>query len=524
MIALFIIIIMTIALIGAAGYGVMSLMDSSGIAMNIQRNAARMDVISTAIRANSRMENGRIIVPVAADLSARLNTSIAPFSKTTWGKDIVYCPVSSGDPIDVRKLVGGDYEVSTTKIGTQLYVTGGNVSNLSTAQALRDRNVIAMLISPDISSKSGDALPRCSDVTFKNEDFNVSGGDVTIVSDIQSNGMGFGRVFVIANGGGPVPPGAIAINSFESAASYIVNYGLPDATIKLSAEQVINYLEFQRLLDAVAGRTVRLQGSGSLLKIDYSGSAVSTDANVHVDGNFSLSGVSVRGYVNGTEAIDVVANVGPAGVLSLANSSIGGLRTVGGKAFLDVGASIVPAHSAAARAEPVIAFGGQIFAAANVTPVVSSPSAPIGMKAYGGDISIAGPIAMSLLANGKAFEASAGGRVTAASATASVSVNANPAIAVDAAMTMSDKVAASASGIKRNLITNGNVSCPDGSASCEAVCPDKSIIAWGECGSSNEQPLSTFGTNDTGTSWICRWSSPAAVVGPRVKAVCSALP
>lgn len=525
MIALFIIIILIITLTGAAGYGIMSLLDSSGIAMNVQRNVVRLDTISTAIRMNSRMENGRIIVPVLSDLSTKLNTSIAPFHKTTWGKDIIYCPVSLGDPIGERQFLGNDdYEVSISKIGSQTYVTGGNVQNISTAQALRDRHVIAMLISPDISSNS-EELPKCSDVVFSNDNFSVSGGDVTIVSDIQSNGVGYGRVFVITNGGA-VPPGTIAINSFESAASYIVNYGLPDATIRIpGGEQVITYSAFQALQDAVAGRTIRLQGdTGSVLKIDYSDTMVSSEANMRIDGNFSLTNVAVRGHVNNIDSIDVVADVGPAGFLSLIDSSIGGLRTQGGKVFLGAGASISPIHSPSVQLEPVVSFGGQIIASGNSTAVVSSPIAPIGMKTYGGDIVIAGPIFMSINAGAKAFEAFSGGRIAAASATATVSVNAAPAVTVNAAMTLSNKVAVSSLGIKRNLITNGIVACADGSSECEAVCPEGSIISWGECSSANGQSLASFGANDLGTSWVCRWNSLGSVVGPKAKAVCSMLP
>jgi hypothetical protein len=526
MIALFIIIIMAIALIATAGYGIMALMDSSSIAINLQRNVVRLDIIGSAIRAGIRMEDGRVLVPVSNDYSTRLTTSVAPFSKTTWGKDIIYCPVSPNGPVagNEEHILGDDYSVTTRIVGGLTYVSGGGPGDQTLLEIMRARHVIALLISPDINGSH--PTPKCSDVTFANEMFSVTGGDVTPINDVQTAGNGFGRVFVLS-ATGDIPPGAIAINSVESAASYITNYGLPDATIRLPAGvHPIGYKAFVDLQEAVSGRTIRLIGSGgAVLKVDYANAAgIASDALMRVNGTMEITGVAIKGYKGDVEAVDIVADIAPAGVLSLIDASVGGLRVSGGKAYLGSGSTVSPLYSAAARAEPVIAFGGQIFAAANTNAVVSSSAALFGMKASGGDIAVAGPIFMSLAPSGKAFATFGGGRVTAGSSSATVRVNLAAAAAVEPSITMSDKVSLSGTGLKRNLVTSGVIACADGAASCDAVCPQDSVIAWGECGSSNGHPLASFGADDAGAGWSCRWSVPAGVVAPTAKAVCTALP
>jgi hypothetical protein len=531
MIAIFIIIVMAIALIGAAGYGIMALMDSSGISVAIQRNVVRMDIVSAAIRAGVRMDNGRVLVPVNADFTTRLAPAIAPFTKTTWGRDIVYCPVSPSDPVagNEEHVLGDDYAVTIKAVGGLPYVSGGGPGDATLLQAMRDRHVIALLISPDMTAKKDDPAPKCSQITLSNEAFNVPGGEVVAVNDVQAAGTGYGRVFVLSTSGSPIsiPPGAVAINSVESAASYIINYGLPDATIRLPAgESGIDYKVFEALQDASSGRTIRFIGTGaSVLRIDYpASSTVSGDAAIRINGSMEINGVAVKGYKDGVEAIDMIADVLPAGVLSLVDSSVGGLRVSGGKAYLGLDAEIAPRYSAAARAEPVIAFGGQVFVAGNSTPVVSSSAAAVGMKASGGDIAVAGPIIMSLAPGGKAFATFGGGRLSAGTSNASVKVNTDAAGPIDANVTLSDKVSLSGTGIKRSLVTSGVVACADGSDTCQAVCPTNSIVAWGECGSTNGHALAGFGVDDAGTSWTCRWTPPSTVAAPTAKAVCSALP
>lgn len=530
MIAIFIIIIMAIALIGAAGYGIMTLMDSSGIAINIQRNTVRLDIISASIRAGLRIEDGQVLIPVSADLKTRLTPAIAPYSKTTWGKDIVYCPISPINAAGATELLGsGDYEVSITTIGGLPYVSGSNLTFGDGAKLadIRNRHIVALLISPDMNG-SGDA-PACSQVTYDiaTSTFSVTGGDVLAVSDVQSEGRGYGRVFVI-DPTGPIPPGAIAINSVESAASFIVNYGLPDATIKLkSGENEITEVGFNALQTAIAGRTLRIEGDAdgtSFLRINYT-SGSENHRSMNVNGNLELTRVSLKGFVGAAAAIDVVGQVGPAGILSMRDSSLGGLRVSGGKTALGVGATIMPSHSSPIMLEPISVSGGQLFLQGNGTNVVASSTAPVGVKVYGGDAAVAGPISMGLVVDGKPFETFGGGRVMAAASNASVSVNGGASEAIVAGMTFSEKVAVSGAGVKRNLVTAGALACAEGTTSCQATCQADAILAWGECGSADGGPLSGFGANDEGTAWTCRWPTPAVVESLRtVKAVCSVLP
>lgn len=531
MIGIFIIIVMAIALIAAAGYGIMVLMDSSGISINLQRNMVRMDVIASAIKSSIRMENGQVMVPIgtlAGEYVARISPSIAPFSKTTWGKDIVYCPVSPNDPIDVTTSIRNGssetYEVSVSLIGGIPYMSGGGPDNPALLAQLRERHVVGLLIAPDMTGSSASS-PKCLDVTLSGDTFVVQGGDVTVVTDVQSDGTGYGRVFVLSPEG-PVPPGAMVINSIENAASYIVNYSLPDATIILpDGEQSVRHKEFEELLAASAGRTIRLKGSGaSILKIDYSGAPSSDEGVMQTDGTLLVTGVTFKGYVSDVQSMDIIAVVGPTGVLSLSDSMIGGLRVHGGKASLGNGAVIAPTYSASARSEPASVFGGSLFIARNDVPIILSAGAAAGLTVRGGDVSISGAIAMSLAPGGKAFVASGGGRISAASSSATVTVNNAAAIPLSASLTLSDDISVSGLGIRQNLVTSGHVICADGSEACEAICPTGSVLSWGECGSTNFHPVAGFEANADGTSWTCRWASAGGVIGPRARAVCSTLP
>lgn len=545
MISIFIMIVIAIALSAAAGFGILTLLKGSETALLIQRNQVRIDTVVNSIRSYVRVDGKRVLVPLAlldasggvpAELKTRL-PSLSPFTTTTWGAPIVYCPAAPseiGAPpsgttsgILVNDLKSGTetYDVEITKLGGVAYVSAGGPGDEAFRTLLRDKRIVALVISPD---PSGETVPRCEDVSLGSDGatFIADGGSVVAVYDLPR--LGDGHVFVLSpNGSLPsgFPAGSNVVRSLIDAATNIRNYRIRDATVFIKdGSTSVPAADLSELVSAASGRSIRLTSNngGSLAVEAVSGPEVV----LPIDGTFELSKVSLS-----SSAADIGFRPVSMGRLVIKDATIGFLRNTGGDVTLRGNVSVSPAHSLTAQQEPISSIGGRVMID-NVPSVVNSAIASVGVFARGGDVTILGNTNMTLAAGAKAFRTEMGGRILPTTTDAVVTINTingTTSVPIESIVTFGTSasegqiVSVSGKGTGRSLVF-AEQGCADGTPECTASCIGESVIAWGECSTSNNSPLSGFGAAPDGRSWTCRWSDPLTGVSPKAKAVCSKLP
>lgn len=564
MISLFVIMVIIIALAAGAGYGLIALVRSTETSLLVQRNQVRMDTVANMIRSYVRVNGGQVLVPATVDGGTYVARapSFSPFNTTTWGKPIVYCPVrvSGSGTLDASISMGaaGSYPVSIVNLNGKPYVSnGGPALDASTLAALsaggRHEGIVAFVISPEIS---GSVVPSCAQVRLAsdNSTFVVDGGIVTAIYYAADQASATTRQ-VVFSADGSLPsgaaPGTQVVSSIEQLTETITRLGLSDTTVRfyddsakpLESQNFVKSEDMVELAAASSGRTIRLVGGADAkLRVLHGTSPAGAMSIFRADGVMEMRDIELEGWVGtgpaaAVKSVDVGFAAGPTGKVSLKGTILGAIRNLGGEVSILTGVSVRPLYSSAtagdpgARTHPILGSGGRIFIDGGSPSLVVSPTAVAGVYVRGGDVTVYGPVGMTVDTDEEAFWSDGGGRVLPATTAATVSVNGGAPVPVMGAATFGTKgsvdpepVDITGNGVGRSLVVSATLACADGSNDCTATCPTDSLVAWGECGSSNGFALSGFGADVTGRQWTCRWASPSAVTAPTAKAVCAKLP
>lgn len=513
MFSVFIWIILAIALGGAVGFGTLTMIKTSEVALLVQRNQVRMDAVTNAIRSFVRSEDGALWVPAPGAAGPTAMPSVSPFRDTAWGAPLLYCPQ------------GGDG--STMTRGDIIYRKAGALFG--------DRAVVAFIVAP---TPNGSTAPTCDDVTYDtiSDTFEVANGSVGVV--YYSPSPENVRTMVYLPDGGSSDGASQVVRTIAEAADNIVRWGLRDVTIRFpDGLSIVDVDHMASLAAATEGRRIRLEGKGSsgpaasVVRLDHASIPVGGMTLLRTDGTLEIVGIAFEGSHGGADAVDVGFSAGPTGRLVLRDTALGVVRNIGGEVFLLDGVSVRPSFAPAAADVPVENVGGRLFVDGASPNLVVSPIAEYGVLSRGGDVTVYGQVGMTISEEGKPFHADGGGRLLTATDAASVIVNGSSASAVTSSVSFGREtgsgegiVSVSERGVGRMLVASPSVACPDGSVSCSAACPEDSVVAWGECRSDNGFPLAGFGADAEGRVWTCAWSTPSTVQAPRAKAICAALP
>ena len=163
MLSIFIMLFIAIGVAAGIGYAIVTLISTAQTSLTVQANQVRTQNVSNSIRAGLTVDGTKVLLPVRMDngsVIARLPDS-SPFSTTTSGADIVFCPAfpNDGSGTTLVNPLGEDgseeYEVTTMKLAGKTYATGGHAvyKDNDVKDRLAEMGVIAYLLSPQPNYK-----------------------------------------------------------------------------------------------------------------------------------------------------------------------------------------------------------------------------------------------------------------------------------------------------------------------------------------------------------------------------------
>ncbi|MBY3150960.1 hypothetical protein HFO56_00760 [Rhizobium laguerreae] len=527
MLSIFIMLFVAIGVAAGIGYSVVTLINTAQTSLTIQANQVRLQNIATSVRAGLTTDGGNVLLPVLVDggnVVARLPAS-SPFSTTTSGADIVFCPAfpseaSSGTV--VNPLAGGGSEsfgIDTITLAGKTYARNGHpdYSDGSVASRLADMGVIAYLLSPQPHYKGPLA---CGNVQLAPDNYTllVDGGTVVPIYTITTDARG--SVFVLS-ADGETPSGYNGtdrvVRTLGDVANFINQYQLSDITVRVPTELTVSLTDFQSFIAAGTSRTLRLvpgtdsngnPAGHSRLVID-AGTASVESANYYVPvrGSLHVDGITFSGTGN-SGGFDVALDAKASADVVLEDTTVAGLKTSGGRISTSGDTIVAPDKGDDTGNNPVYAQGGDILLrpSSNVTAVVA-PGAVMVFRSNGGTINLPQYMKVSTSSTAALSAVQNGGRVvvpTDGSAEPTLSVS-RDGVSVEEAVASARETAIQV--------------CPDGDTSCAAVCPTGRVVITGGCSNSSGTPLISFGP-DENNAYACEFSALPTLTEPKATAVC----
>lgn len=520
MLSIFIMLIVAIGLCAGIGYSILTIIKSGEVSLSIQKNQARLEMVASSIRSGLLDQEGVALVPVdfVGEIPVSTVPSLAPFKETSYGKPIVYCPVSSQDQAQAEGasvfLDGNDtYAVKTVEIDGRNFITGGRplfaadfkdgVDQGLIAATLREQGVAAFLISPDPTFS---ATPACSSLTAER----LPNGTLTLLADGGSVTPVYGfsssasrQTFVAVPDGEEGSTGWLG-----KIAERVSRQNILETTIRLPTDDTASFStttgEFEKLANAAQGRSLRIVAPVQTALHVSGGSAGRSE--IVFKGSVTLDNVALDGADSAGQPTDVVVSAVSGAQVKLTNVVAGGLHAAGGSISMSGKDSIVEAEYGAAD-RPVVVDGGDLSleeAVKNGSTVVSvnAPSASVVFDVHGGRLLFVGEPKVTTSGSAQPFAVSGNGRLESAGPDGAISVSrdggADTAVPVVAPMETATEV------------------CANGSASCVAYCSPGRTFVLGSCGSSDGHPLASFGlviSGGTGAAgYKCEWAMPSTGV------------
>lgn len=505
--AMLLLVAILTALIAVLGYNLVTLNQAFNISATIQQNQSRVMVVTSSIRTGLTVIDGKVAVPISQSLTASV-PEIAPFRTSANGTPYVYCPilpsVASGTSNIRNDQASETYAVDTVDRNGLTYAVAGRPGSVDD-QKLVDLGIVAYVLTP----QPNNANPlRCADVKVADDGTTVlvPGGSVAAIYDNPVNADGASFVF---SQGGSRPAHALTsdrlVRGVADVVDYVRHYDVSDVRLRFVGGETVDGNDLAALLASSHGRTVRLQGPD-----DVRASVLITDEDADGElleliaaGRAVFSNIALKG-VGGADVAIVGA---PGGSVILDNTQIGRVRTNGGSILLSGTSRIVPASSAIALANPVLADGGEF-----VVDVSDSPSAPALVSqssssvfsSFGGDVVIKSRVHAVAGVGAILFSRARGGEFSFVSPAAEVLVDRGNGFNAE----------------QHSDLQRVSASCADGDPSCTASCPAETRVAWGECGSANAAALAGFSVDATGSQYTCEWAQMTIAVAPKAAVVC----
>jgi hypothetical protein len=530
MLSIFIMLFVAIGVAAGIGYSIVTLINTAQTSLTVQANQVRLQNVSNSVRAGLTVDGTKVLLPVQMDNDgkavARLPDS-SPFSTTTSGADIVFCPAfpNAGSGTTLVNPLGADgseeFEVTKMELAGKTYVTGGHAvyKDNDVKDRLSQMGVIAYLLSPQPNYKH---FLECGNVELAPDNYTllVSGGSVVPIYTITTDARG--SVFTLWDGE-DVPPGYNGsdrvVRSFADVASFINKYSLTDVTVRLpSTLPTVALSDFQAFMEAGASRTLRLvpgddaQGTPlehATLTIASEGAIGSGNVYFPVKGALRVDGVDLKGA-----GFDIGLEATSSGAVALANAKLGGLKTTGGRISTE-GSSVIQSEVGDDTGNnPIHAVGGEIILGPETTVV--APTAVMVFRANAGSIILSQGLNVSTSETAVLTAQQNGGRVVIP-----VGDQGGALLSVTR-----DGVTGSESIASRASVSEV---CGFGDTSCEAVCTGGRVPVSGACSNTSGTPLVSFGPverfNADGdplppNAYGCEFASIPPVSAPKATAVC----
>lgn len=527
MLSIFIMLFVAIGVAAGIGYSIVTLINTAQTSLTVQANQVRLQNIANSVRAGLTSDGGNVLLPVLVDgnnVVARLPAS-SPFSTTTSGADIVFCPAFPSEASTgtlVNPLAGGGSEsfgIETTTLAGKTYARKGHPDyrDGTVAPRLSEMGVIAYLLSPQPNYKGPLA---CADVQLAPDNYTllVDGGTVVPIYTITTDARG--SVFVLS-ADGKTPSGYNGtdrvVRTLGDVANFINQYQLSDITVRVPKDLTVSLADFQSFIAAGTSRTLRLvpgtdangnAAGHSKLTIDAGSTSVeSSNYYVQAKGSLHVEGITFAG-TGVTGGFDVAIDAKASGDVVLEDTTLAGLKTSGGRISTSGDTVVAPDKGDDTGNNPVYAQGGEILMRPSSDVVaVAAPSAVMVFRSNGGTINLPQNMKVSTSGTASLSAVQNGGRI----------VVPTDGVVAPRLMVSRDGVSVEeAVASARETVTQ---LCPDGGTSCAAVCPADRVVITGGCSSSSGTPLLSFGPNEN-NAFACEFSTLPALADPKATAVC----
>jgi len=265
MISVIVLAIIALALTAIAGFSVFSIYQSSLVVNDAQRNRVEMLTIAKIIESNARSasSDGFLYAPQGSVSSEGYTTIpgwLKASAKTPWGTSYGYCAYAPNNTIATGADANIEGDLSTYPIDVTNNALTGNRNYVTGSEAPPIDGILALIISSEPNSQ---VTPNCSDVTFTNGKFKVSGG---VVSAVHTNKPLYQRI-ATSNHDIAYDQASDATLTLESVLNTWHNY-LPDhISLTMTAGDKPLPAQMASLatnpLETVAHKSIRLTGAGA---------------------------------------------------------------------------------------------------------------------------------------------------------------------------------------------------------------------------------------------------------------------
>lgn len=336
MLAIIILMIIAIILGGLAAFQLYAVTQTQNLLIQSQKNMSSIAMWKTMLisKAKAVGYENEIVLPYG-DNAANYQTPpkwVYFNTKNPWGKDIIYCPISSHNSGTVNNTVtvaGGSYGVETKSNFATVF--NGSAKNyvISSNQSfgVNTTGVLAFLISPLPST--GTQIPSCADITFDTSDniYKVANGLVDIITkgDVET----FANLSMLASQSEGTASSSSAYltsiegdssvtgNTFNANLNYIINSDINYAHLKLPSGvhsvESLNIGGFDSNYHAVK-KTLIIEGEADGSTYIEAPSSATIEVN-----NYNLVLVNVNIYKN------ILMNINNS-VLKTYSSTLGNVR------------------------------------------------------------------------------------------------------------------------------------------------------------------------------------------------------
>lgn len=530
MLSIFIMLFIAIGIAAGIGYAIVTLINTAQTSLTMQSNQVRLQNISTAVRSGLTTDGGNVLLPISIDDDGRIIArlpSASPFTTTTNGSQIVYCPafpgVGSGNSMvnDFKDGGSEEFDVTVSEFPSPdtKYITAGHARGIEgpTLTRLNKMGVIAYLLSPQPNYKG--AL-KCGDIELASDEYTmlIDGGTVmpiyTVTTDARSS------VFVLSSDG--VTPSGYngtdrVVRKLSDVTNFVKQYQIADVTVKFpSSIDVIGLDEFAAFLQTGDSRNIRLVPEQNVTHatIELKSDDV-PNRNVYLatKGNLVLSGITLDG-----DGFDVAIDAGATSNVSLIDSQVAALKSSGGRISTEGDTRIVPADGFDTVLQPVQAEGGLITIRSSA-PIAIDGSESVNMfYANGGTINLASGLRVQAnpvhTLTSQLFLNENGGKTVVTAA----STGQTPFLSVKRqAGYLNEEIKASTFSTRQQIV----MTCASGAADCTATCPVGKQVVTGYCNASNGGHIASFGPNSEETAFTCAFGGLVTMPAqPRVTAAC----
>jgi hypothetical protein len=506
--AMLLLVAILFGLIAVAGYNLVTLNQTFNISNTIQQNQARVQIVTSSLRTALTIVDGKVAVPVSASLNAAVPDA-SPFSTSYSGIPYLYCPIlrpaPNGDARLSNASASESYAIQTVLKNGMTYAVAGRPGG-SDDEKIMNLGVVAYVITPQPNSTEP---LKCSDVRVADDGTTllITGGAVSPVYDNPVTADG--ASFVISTDGERPEAAATSdrvVRNLSEVVEYVKHYDINDIRIRVFGEETLAAQELSDLFALSFGRTMRLEGPEgvrALLKIDEGSNGHNDLIELAPQGKAVISNVTLKG-VTGS---DVGVASYPGGSVLIENSVVARVRANGGEIIVAGSSQVAPTTNPVALAFPVLADGGRVVFdvddSSSVPAILSQTSSAI-FSARGGDVVVKSGLHAVSGSAASILSAQAGGRLRNISQGADILVDRGQGFSAET----------------HNDLQRVTATCADGDPTCTAVCPEDMRVAWGECGSGNQSPLSGFSVDATGTQYTCQWAQMTIAVAPKAAVVC----